>query len=183
MGIDVNKWMHYLGALGVAFVNPYEEGWDIPGREGGKPSQFNQFTSLDLTMANTIDQYINLMNKIEDMVSEISGVSKQREGSIASNELVGNVERSVVQSAHITEPLFWVHNQVKKEVLTMLLDTSKAAWKGNKRALHYILDDATRAFLTLSDDFFYEDMDIFLDDSTKTQQQLEVIRSFIQPAM
>jgi hypothetical protein len=65
----------------------------------------------------------------------------------------------------------------------MLLDTSKAAWKGNKRALHYILDDATRAFLTLSDDFFYEDMDIFLDDSTKTQQQLEVIRSFIQPAM
>lgn len=183
MGIDVNKWMHYLGALGVAFVNPYEEGWDIPGREGGKPSQFNQFTSLDLTMANTIDQYINLMDKIESMVAEISGVSKQREGSIASNELVGNVERSVVQSAHITEPLFWVHNQVKKEVLTMLLDTSKAAWKGNKRALHYILDDATRAFLTLSDDFFYEDMDIFLDDSTKTQQQLEVIRSFIQPAM
>jgi hypothetical protein len=50
------------------------------------------------------------MNKIEDMASEISGVSKQREGSIASNELVGNVERSVVQSAHITEPWFWVHN-------------------------------------------------------------------------
>ena len=112
MGIDVNKWMHYLGALGVVFINPYEEGWDIPGREGGKPSQFNQFQALDLSMANTIDQYINLMNKIEDMVSEISGVSKQREGSIASNELVGNVERSVVQSAHITEPWFWVHNQV-----------------------------------------------------------------------
>lgn len=36
MGIDVNKWMHYLGALGVVFINPYEEGWDIPGREGGK---------------------------------------------------------------------------------------------------------------------------------------------------
>lgn len=24
MGIDVNKWMHYLSALGVAFINPYE---------------------------------------------------------------------------------------------------------------------------------------------------------------
>nr|DAX32503.1 MAG TPA: portal protein [Caudoviricetes sp.] len=47
-------------------------------------------------MANTIDQYINLMDKIESMLSEISGVSKQREGAIASNELVGNVERSVV---------------------------------------------------------------------------------------
>lgn len=183
MGIDVNKWMHYLGALGVVFINPYEEGWDIPGREGGKPSQFNQFQALDLSMANTIDQYINLMNKIEDMVAEISGVSKQREGSIASNELVGNVERSVVQSAHITEPWFWVHNQVKKEALTMLLDTSKVAWKDNKRCLHYILDDATRAFITLSDEFFYEDMDVFVDDTTKNQQQVEALKQLMQPAM
>lgn len=183
MGIDVNKWMHYLTALGVMFINPYEEGWDIPGREGGKPSQFNQFTALDLTMAPVIDQYINLMTKIEDMVSEITGVSKQREGAISSNELVGNVERSVIQSAHITEPWFWVHNQVKKEVLTMLLDTSKEAWKNNKRSLHYILDDATRAFITLSDQFFYEDMDVFVDDSTKNQQQIEALRNLMQPAM
>lgn len=158
-------------------------GWDVPGREGGHPANFNQFTALDLTMANVIDQYINLMMKIEDMASEITGVSKQREGAISSNELVGNVERSVIQSAHITEPWFWIHNQVKKEVLTMLLNTSKEAWKGNKRCLHYILDDATRAFLTLSDDFFYEDMDVFVDDSTKNQQQIEALRNLMQPAM
>lgn len=183
MNIDVAKWMHYLSALGVNFVNPYEEGWDIPGREGGKPSQFNQISALDLTMANTIDQYINLMDKIESMLSEISGVSKQREGSISSNELVGNVERSVVQSAHITEPWFWVHNQVKKECLTMLLDTVKHAWKDNKTSIQYVLDDATRAFLTLSDDFFYEDMDIFVEDTTKNQQQIEALKNLMQPAM
>lgn len=183
MNIDVAKWMHYLSALGVNFVNPYEEGWDIPGREGGKPSQFNQISALDLTMANTIDQYINLMDKIESMISEISGVSKQREGSISSNELVGNVERSVVQSAHITEPWFWVHNQVKKECLTMLLDTTKHAWKDNRTSIQYVLDDATRAFLTLSDDFFYEDMDIFVEDTTKNQQQIEALKNLMQPAM
>lgn len=183
MNIDVAKWMHYLSALGVNFVNPYEEGWDIPGREGGKASQFNQISALDLTMANTIDQYINLMDKIESMLSEISGVSKQREGSISSNELVGNVERSVVQSAHITEPWFWVHNQVKKECLTMLLDTAKHAWKDNKTGIQYVLDDATRAFLTLSDDFFYEDMDIFVEDTTKNQQQIEALKNLMQPAM
>lgn len=183
MNIDVSKWMHYLSALGVNFINPYEEGWDIPGREGGKPSQFNQITALDLSMANTIDQYINLMDKIESMLSEISGVSKQREGSIASNELVGNVERSVVQSAHITEPWFWTHNQVKKEAITMLLNSAKYAWKDNKTKLHYILDDATRAFITLSDDFFYEDYDIFVEDTTKNQQQIEALRNLMQPAM
>lgn len=183
MNIDVNKWMHYLGALGVAFINPYEEGWDIPGREGGKPAQFNQFQAWDLTMSNVIDQYVNLMAKIEDMVSEITGVSKQREGAISSNELVGNVERSVIQSAHITEPWFWMHNQVKQQVLTMLLDTSKVCWKDNKQYLNYVLDDATRAFIQLSDDFFYEDFDIFVDDSTKNQQQIEALKNLMQPAM
>ena len=184
MNIDVSKWMHYLSALGVNFINPYEEGWDIPGREGGKPSQFNQITALDLTMANTIDQYINLMDKIESMLSEISGVSKQREGSISSNELVGNVERSVVQSAHITEPWFWTHSQVKRECLTMLLNTARWAWKdGSKTHLQYILDDATRAFLTLSDDMLYEDFDIFIEDTTKNQQYIETLKQLMQPAM
>lgn len=184
MNIDVSKWMHYLSALGVNFINPYEEGWDIPGREGGKPSQFNQITALDLTMANTIDQYINLMVKIESMLSEISGVSKQREGSISSNELVGNVERSVIQSAHITEPWFWTHNQVKRECLTMLLNTARWAWKdSSKTHLQYILDDATRAFLTLSDDMLYEDFDIFIEDTTKNQQYIETLKQLMQPAM
>lgn len=183
MGFDVNKWMHYLSALGVAFINPYEDGWDIPGTGGGKPAQFNQFQALDLSMANSIQQYILLMDKIENMLSEITGVTKQREGAISSNELVGNVERSVVQSAHITEPWFWTHNQVKREVLTMLLNTAKYAWKDNKQYLHYIFDDATRAYIQLSDDFFYSDMDIFVDDSTKNQQQIEALRNLMQPAM
>lgn len=183
MNIDVSKWMHYLSALGVNFINPYEEGWDIPGREGGKPASFNQITALDLTMANTINQYIMLMDKIEAMLSEITGVSKQREGSISSNELVGNVERSVVQSVHITEPWFWTHNQVKKEALQMLLNTAKYAWKDNKVNINYVLDDATRAFLTLSDDFLYEDMDVFVEDTTKNQQQIEALKNLMQPAM
>ena len=183
MGIDVNKWMHYLGALGVAFINPYEEGWDIPGREGGRPAAFNQFQSWDLSMANVIDQYVNLMAKIEDMVAKLTGITPQRQGSIAASELVGNTTQAITQSYHITEPWFWTHNQVKKEVLTMLLDTAKVAWKDNKTCLNYILDDATRAFITLSDDFFYSDMDVFVEDSTKNRQDLDQLRQLLQPAM
>lgn len=183
MGIDVNKWMHYLGALGVAFINPYEEGWDIPGREGGKPAQFNQFQAWDLSMANVIDQYINLMAKIEDMVAKLTGITPQRQGSIAASELVGNTTQAITQSYHITEPWFWMHNQVKQQALRMLLDTAKVAWKNNKRFLHYILDDGTRAFINLSDQFFYEDFDVFVTDSTRNRQDLDALRQLMQPAM
>lgn len=183
MNIDVNKWMHYLSALGVAFINPYDEGWDIPGREGGKPSQFNQLSSWDLTMSNVIAEYIQLMQKIEDMVAKLTGITPQRQGQIAASELVSNTNTAVSMSYHITEPWFWNHNQVKRRVLTMLLNTSKAAWKDNKRYLNYILDDATRAFVQLSDNFFYEDMDIFVDDSTKNQQYIDQLKQLLQPAM
>lgn len=183
MNIDVNKWMHYLSALGVAFINPYDEGWDIPGREGGRPSQFNQLSSWDLTMSNVIAEYIQLMQKIEDMVAKLTGITPQRQGQIAPSELVGNTNTAVSMSYHITEPWFWNHNQVKRRVLTMLLNTSKAAWKDSKRYLNYILDDATRAFVQLSDNFFYEDMDIFVDDSTKNQQYIDQLKQLLQPAM
>lgn len=183
MNIDVNKWMHYLSALGVAFINPYDEGWDIPGREGGKPSQFNQLSSWDLTMSNVIAEYIQLMQKIEDMVAKLTGITPQRQGQIAASELVGNTNTAVSMSYHITEPWFWNHNQVKRRVLTMLLNISKAAWKDSKKYLNYILDDATRAFVQLSDNFFYEDMDIFVDDSTKNQQYIDQLKQLLQPAM
>lgn len=183
MGIDVDKWMHYMSALGVIFVNPYEEGWDIPGREGGKPSIYNQWSSVDASMANTINTYIGLLDKIEQMISELSGVSPQRQGAISSNELVGNVERSVIQSAHITEMWFWQHNQVKKRVLSMLLDIAKYTWKDTKKYLHYVLDDGTRTFLQIDDNFPYEDFDIFISDSTKDNQAIEQLKNLIQPAM
>lgn len=183
MNIDVNKWMHYLSALGVAFINPYDEGWDIPGREGGKPSQFNQLSSWDLTMSNVIAEYVQLMQKIEDMVAKLTGITPQRQGQVAASELVGNTNVAVNMSYYITEPWFWNHNQVKRRVLTMLLNTSKAAWKDSKRYLSYVLDDATRAFVQLSDNFFYEDMDIFVDDSTKNQQYIDQLKQLLQPAM
>lgn len=184
MGITPEKWLHYLSAVGVSFVNPYDEGWNIPGREGGKPSQFNQMTSLDLTMSNVIAEYIQLMDKIEQLAGQITGITEQREGSISSSELVGNVERSVVQSSHITEPLFWVHNQVKRHVLNMLLNTAKGAWsETGKTKLSYVFDNGERAFLDINKKFYYEDMDVFVSDSSKDAENIQKLQQLIQPAM
>ena len=184
LGITMEQWAHYISSLGINFINPYDEGWDIPGREGGKPSPYNQMTSVDLGMSQVIGEYLELMMKIEDMVGEISGVSRQRTGSIQQRELVGNVERSVIQSSHITEPLFWTHNQVKKRALTMLLDTAKHAWsESENKKLHYVMNDSIRIFMDVTDDFLYSDHDIFVTDSTKEEQNIQALRTLLQPAM
>jgi hypothetical protein len=184
MNVDVNKWLHYLTALGVNFINPYEEGWDIPGREGGRPAQFNQISAQDLTMTNVITNYIDLMNKIEEMIGELSGVSRQRQGSINSNELVGNVERSVIQSSHITEVLFWTHNNVKKRVYTQLLEAAKTAWRNSDRKhLYYVLNDMTRKFISLDGEFPYSTFGVFITDSSKEFRNIESLKTLLQPAM
>lgn len=184
MNITPDRWMHYLSSVGVNFINPYEEGWNIAGREGGKPATFNQITALDLTMSNVIAEYIQLMDKIEQLAGTISGITEQREGAISSNELVGNVERSVVQSSHITEPLFWAHNQCKRHVLNMLLNTAKGIWaQTGKKKLSYIFDNGERAFIDIQDKFFYEDMDVFVSDTSKDMENIQKLQQLIQPAM
>lgn len=184
MNISPAKWMHYLSSVGVNFINPYEEGWNIPGREGGKPAQFNQITALDLTMSNVIAEYIQLMDKIEELAGTISGITQQREGAVSTSEMVGNVERSIVQSSHITEPLFWVHNQCKRRVLNMLLNTAKGAWEETgKQKLQYIFDNGERAFLDITPKFYYEDMDVFVSDTSKDLENIQKLQQLIQPAM
>ena len=181
MGITPERWLHYLSSVGVNFVNPYES---QPGGTSGKPSQFNQFQTMDLTMSNVIAEYIQLMDKIEQLAGTISGITEQRQGAISTSELVGNVERSVTQSSHITEPLFWVHAQVKRHVLNMLLNTAKGAWQATgKDKLQYIFDNGERAFLDVSQKFYYEDMDVFVSDTSKDLENIQKLQQFIQPAM
>lgn len=184
MNITPDRWMHYLSSVGVNFINPYENQWGIPGREGGKPATFNQITSLDLTMSNVIAEYIQLMDKIEQLAGTITGIAEQRQGVISTSELVGNVERSVLQSSHITEPLFWVHNQCKKHVLTMLLNTAKGVWEeSGKKKLQYVFDNGERAFLAITKQFYYEDMDVFVSDTSKDAENIAKLQQLIQPAM
>lgn len=184
MNITPERWMHYLSSVGVNFINPYEEGWNIPSREGGKPASFNQMTALDLTMSNVIAEYIQLMDKIEQLAGTISGITQQREGAVSSSELVGNVERSVVQSSHITEPLFWVHNQCKRRVMNMLLNVAKGVWEeSGKRKLSYIFDNGERAFIDIDPKFYYEDMDVFVSDTSKDVENIQKLQQLIQPAM
>jgi len=179
--IDFPRWAHMLQSIGINLINPYEEGWG--NNLGGHASSFNQIAAVDLTTTQTITQYIELLAKIEDMVADISGVTKQRQGAIENRELVGNVERSVIQSSHITEPWFWAHNQVKKRALTMLLNTAKKCYQDNDiHSLNYIMDDGTRIFLQLPSTL-YEDMDIFVTDSSEDLSAIQQLQSLYQVAM
>jgi hypothetical protein len=177
-GFDVEKWLYYFDAMGIAWVNSFEEG---DGKFEGRTSAFNQFQAIDLSLANTITTYVNILDKIESMLDAVSGITPQREGAVHQSETVGGVERAITQSSHITEPLFATHAEVKNNLMQALLDTSKIAWSDGK-TVSYIGDDLSRAYYQIDgDQFSTEEFDIFVTDGTKENRNIELLKSMVQP--
>lgn len=178
-GIDIDKWMYYFDTAGLAFINSFEEG---KGKFQGQTSAFNQFAGIDMSLSQSVAQYIHILEKIEDMASELMGVTRQRLGAITSSETVGGVERSVTQSSHVTEPLFYLHNEVKKNVLTQLLDCAKLAYSEGKK-INYILDDMGRNIINIDNEFINADYGIFVTNSAKEVKALDDLKSLANQAI
>lgn len=180
MGFSVEKWMYYMDALGIAFINSFEEG---SGIGQGRASGFNQFKEVDLSLARVIDQYVMALERIKEEIGEISGVTRQRQGQVQSSELVGNVERTIVQSSHITEPLFEAHQNVKQRVLTNLLESAKVAWVNGKKA-QYVLDDMSRVLFEIEGpELADSQMSVFLSSSSKDDKIIETLQSLAMDAV
>lgn len=180
LGIDFKTWAHYLSFLGINIINPYEEGWDI-NRQG--PAQFNQFGSVDLTMANVINEYIMLLGKIESMIGRISGVPDQRLGSVKASELVGNVERSIIQSSMVTEPLFVKQQSLERRVYEALLETAKKMAYVGDLDMVGSFDDVTREFISIPEDFSFRDLGVFVSNSQEDYRTREAFKQMGRDAV
>lgn len=173
-GIDLDQWMYYLKSMGIMFINSFEE--QRKGSAIGKFSSFNQFSSIDMSMANTIQGYIDALEYIKQQVAFISGVSPQRLGAINSQELVGNVERAVTQSALITEYLFDAHDEVKRRVYTALVENAKIAFKNGKKA-QFVLDDMGTEMLDIKElEFENSEFNVYMSNSQKDQKVIESLK-------
>ena len=60
---------------------------------------------IDAETGNYIQQHLYMLEAIKQEMSEVAGISKQREGQISNRETVGGVERATLQSSYITKIL------------------------------------------------------------------------------
>ena len=180
-GIDLEQWMYMFDNVGLGLINSFEEGTGKLGQ--GKTSNFNQFTQVDMTLSQSIGQYINIITKIEQMVDKLVGISPQREGAISSSETAQGVERSVIQSSNITEPWFYMHNEVKRKVLNNIIELSKKAFVGTKK-IHYIADDLERVYVEIDADKYADsDYGVFVSNSTKEHQVMQKLEMIVNQAI
>lgn len=182
-GWDIDKWMYFAKTNGIIVTDSFKEG-NIGAATGKIAGAFNSQTVINAELGNTIQQYTNLLEFIKMEMSDVAGISKQREGQVSNRETVGGVERATLQSSYITEWLFTVHDDVKKRVLEAFIETAKIAIKGRSLKFQYILSDNSYKVMDIDGDEFAEcDYGLVVDNSSGTQQLQQKLDMLAQAAL
>ena len=184
-GWDVEKWMYYAKANGLAVEDSFREG-NIGAATGKLAGAMNNASSgiIDAEFGNSIQSQIDLLEFIKMEMSEVSGISRQREGQISNRETVGGVERATLQSSHITEYLFSRHDDVKRRVLECLLETAKIALKGRSKKFQYLLTDSSMRIMEIDgDEFADSDYGLLVDSGNGAQELHQKLDMLAQAAL
>jgi len=176
--IDIKKWQYFLETTPIVYFNPDEEG-------KGYQDANTIAKELDLSLASDISKYIELAEYLRRQAGISVGVTDQVEGQIGPDEAVTNTKQSLIQSSHILEPYFDLHNTVKRNILQALLDTAKICYAQKEpRKLSYILDDMSRQSLTI-DPMVLDNatLGVFVSNSSKAEEAKDIIRQLTHAAL
>lgn len=184
-GWDVEKWMYFAKTMGISAEDSFKEG-DIGAATGKIAGALNNASTgvIPASDNNSIQQYVNLLEFIKNEMSDVAGISRQREGQISNRETVGGVERATLQSAHITEWFFTMHDDIKKRVLECFLETAKIALRGRSKKFLYILSDLSQQVMDIEGDEFSEsDYGLVVDNSNGAQELNQKLDMLAQAAL
>ena len=184
-GWTIDKWLYFAKTNSIAVIDSFNEG-NRGAATGKLAGGLNNASSgvIDAELGNSIQQSINLLEFIKLEMSDVAGISKQREGQISNRETVGGVERATLQSSHITEWLFVTHEDVKRRALECFIETAKIALKGRNKKFEYILSDGSMRVMDIDGDEFAEnDYGLVVDNSNAVQELQQKLDGLAQAAL
>ncbi len=168
-GWSPEKWFHFLKVTKVAMIEP-----DIDGL--GTDPQY--WKSISLSNQREVSFYVELLRFIEQNLIRSLGSNESRLGSQGASETVGNNQQSLIQSAHITEPEYIIHNILKQEVCTAIIEYTKYLLPNNPEKFSYIMDDLTIAAFTYDPEIMsLAKIGIFLSNSSMDNDILRLLRT------
>ena len=181
----MEKWLHFAKVNGIAVVDSFKEG-NFGAATGKLAGALNNASNgvIDAEFGQSISSHIELLEYIKNEMSDVAGISRQREGQISNRETVGGVERATLQSSHITEWLFATHDDTKRRTLNAFLEVCKAAYKGRNIKFQYIMPDKTLKMMELDGELFNEcDFGVLVDNSSDTQKLASQMETLAQAAL
>ena len=177
-GIDLKKWQYFFESTPFMWYNPDEEGMN--------QSDVNTIAkTLDLSLASDIQKYVELANYLEEKCGKSVGITDPVLGQTSVSERVTNNQQNLVQTSHMLEPYFDLHNCIKKNVLQGLLDLARVSYaNSDKKSISYILDDMSFEMLQLDINLLDEStLGLFMEDSSMSEEIKQTIQQLAHAAM
>ena len=175
--LGIEKTMYYLTELNLDIYNPLQSK-ELPGGFND-----NKVTgSTDWSQMQHIMNYIQLLDYIDNQISEAAGVNKGREGQSFASQAVTTAQQDLLQSSLVTEIYYAIHNSMWEDVLNYLLSVARKYYKDNRIShLQYVLDDLSLETLSLTeDDLEDSDLGVFVSDSMRENRVFETLNQISQ---
>ncbi len=118
--IGLEKTLYYLDKLDIDFYNPLQNAELAGAYQRGKITN-----ATDRSNMQHIMNYVGLLNSLDDQISDVAGVTRQREGQSVPHETVTNHQTAIIQSSHITEIYFQTHEKHWENVLNSLVQAAQ----------------------------------------------------------
>lgn len=129
----------------------------------------------DTIQPGTIQAYQLSIQMIEDTVSSITGVFRERLGGIEQRDAVQNVEIGMQQSYIITKRYYQAMDTLVKEMLSDCIDMAKIVYKEGLTG-QLILGDKIEIINILPEYYTFTSYDINLADTTEIMKEQELIK-------
>lgn len=169
-GWDIDKFMYFVDATGIAWVDYAKEGLNLNPQHQAV---------MDLSI-RTIGNYISLLESIRYEWEQASGINRQRQGNVDQYAGKGVTQQSIIQSSYITEDYFRKYSDFENRDLQALLDYSKQAWINGKKGM-YVMPDGSQTFFDVDPLSHGEaEYGVFVSDSRKDSENLEYLRQLGQ---
>jgi hypothetical protein len=161
--IGLEKTLYYLDKIDIDFFNPLQNA-ELPGAyQRGKITG-----STDRSNMQHILNYVQLLAAIDDQISDVAGVTRQREGQSVPHETVTNHQTAIVQSSHITEIYFHTHDKLWESILTSIVQTAQQCWKNKGVRKQFVLDDLSLETINITPDELSDvDFGVYITNSRK----------------
>jgi hypothetical protein len=170
--LGIEKTLYYIKEMGIDIYNSLQNA-DQPG--SGQRGVVTQ--AVNMSNMQYIMSYVNLLASIDQQISDVAGVSRQKEGQMVANEAVGNNQAAIQMSSLVTEIYFHIHYSMWGEVLTSLLNTASSCYQGKHVVKQFILDDLSIGSLEVSPgDLINSDFGIFVSSSIKDNNMFKSLQ-------
>lgn len=154
--------------LGLAFFDSAQE---------GEPVNQMFANSDDSVSANAVQAIQLGIQIIEDTVSSITGVFRERLGGIQARDAVANVEAGMQQSYIISKQYHQAMDTIISEMFVDALNISKKVFKKG-RVGTLLLGNYKDIYTSLPEDISFTEYDIKLADSQELDKEKEIIKQY-----